>query len=718
MTITGIYKTTKFRNTETGYTIFNLSLTCLVEGYDYINLTCKGTIDTNLAGLPLMLTGELATDESGTYFFFTEVEPHINDKEEALDLIDSACFPGISKELGNRIIEKLGYNLFEIAKKDNPFELLCSVPGIGASRAEVVLNTIKKFKSSQDTVDFVKQYGGSFLSAEYLINTYGLDAVDRLKESPYKIGKKAKLPFNICDMIARDAGFPFDDTGRIDSLIYEVLERAYQSGNTCLSLERIIKGIIYTVVHVSAFQNNIIPEVTILSRLSALNDVVSEFSDDTVYFYLKFVYDNEKNLSDNIKRINAGKRKYDVDIEKLIDKCERDLKIKYSSRQKDCFNLLKTSGIKIVTGGPGTGKSTVINGLIHAFEEIKENPKIVMMAPTGRAAQRIKEITGKEAGTIHLMLNIVPRVDRYLTCDYFADYDADMVIIDESSMLDTEIANQVMQAIKNNTTVIMVGDIDQLPSVGAGNILHDLINSKLIDYVLLNVNYRQGDKSTIVSNAEKINRGETDLICDDSFSLIKCKNDDDLAAKSTKLLESLNRKYGFNKVQMLTSVKGGKAGVFKLNKAIQEKVNINKVLAANKFNNFKTNDKIMVTVNNYNTGCFNGDVGTVHSVDDENINLIINETIIKYPKENIDELQLAYAMTIHKSQGSEYDYVVICLPEEPKTMLRRNLIYTAVTRAKKKAFIFYTGDALNKSINTNTDHQRNTGLINKLKKAG
>jgi exodeoxyribonuclease V alpha subunit len=409
-------------------------------------------------------------------------------------------------------------------------------------------------------------------------------------------------------------------------------------------------------------------------------------------------------------------------VDDTIEEMERRFKIQYAEKQKEAFRIMPLTNFMVITGGPGTGKTTIIKGLIELYKKNFPGSKISLCAPTGRAAKRMEETTGIPASTIHRLLEYRPEGEG-LVCgrNEFNPINADLIIIDECSMIDTLLFSTFLKAVSPSTTLVMVGDVDQLPSVGAGNVLKDIIDSGKVMVVRLNEIFRQEETSKIVINANKINKGETDLEYGDDFIFIE--ETDFLMLQETIKKVFRDELYGLNgninEVQVITPFrKHTSTGVNSLNGVLQEVANP-KGTGKNDLRyggtSFRAHDKVMQYKNNYDKMVFNGDTGLVHRVNTADSSLVIKyddqDEDVVYTAEELDEIQLAYATTIHKSQGCEYHTVIIPLTMEHKKMLQRNLIYTGVTRAKEKVILVGDKKALNYAIKNN----RTTMRFSKLK---
>lgn len=704
MKLHGIYQNTIYRNADNGYTVFSLKLKEQLKGYDKCQINCAGYIEPNFIGIPLLLTGDIKKENGNVSFIFTNAVPFSVSVD---DICNFSSFKGIPQTTVEDMMSAFGNDIFQWDDIPDIKTKLLQFKGIGIKKANKILNDIGIYKKQRKFYDYLAQFGEKANLPE---NTFAenIDTIlERLQKHPYIFGKKCKLSFKCCDTIAKKNGFNANSKERIRAIILNVFEAAYLSGNTCIPLERVFNGIEWTNKHVSAFPDKKISAYLVFSEINSMSSIKSYINrNGNVEYYLNYSYINEVTTAENIKRIQKTKHIHSINLNNIIRKCEDKLNIQYNDIQKSCFKFLESDGLKIITGGPGTGKTTVINGLIYAYQILYPNRNVCLMAPTGRAAQKISEVTGKEAGTIHRLLGINVRHENELISNFNANYPADLIIIDETSMLDNEIAAQALSAFKGGATVIFVGDVNQLPSVGAGNVLHSIINSGIAETAHLAINYRQGDLSTIAENAEKINKGITDLKTDGSFSTVRCENETEMLEKVKETFKKYYDTADPFKTQVLCAVKDGNTGVYKYNNELQTLCNKNKVvLKAGKYE-FRKNDKIIITQNNYEDMCFNGDIGCVLGNSDTSLIMSIDNNEITYTRDRLSEIHLAYAMSIHKSQGSEYENVIICLPHDSSNMLKRRLIYTAVTRAKKRVFIYYTGNALEKAILNNNDALR------------
>lgn len=723
MKITGVYVKTIYRNEVDGFTVFKLRLNKPMIGSPLLEISCKGIMPSMLICTPIALEGDMTCDDYGSTFVVRNAEPFSDNDEVTIEYLSSNLFDGIANATAAKIVALTGPDIFSYIQRADARENLLKIKGLTEEKVDILIRSVCHTKTQKEIFSFISSFGGSVLHAERLFEEFGPKAISNIKAKPYETGDAADLPFRICDCIAKANGIQYDDLTRVKSLVLNVLKQCYNSGDMYVLLERVFRGVNYTSKNVSAFPDDEISCGLIVAALNDTKQVVTETipsgdqqKEPEVRYYLKKPFFEEVAIAENIKRLQNCKSFFNLDIEEAVKDAEEQLNIKYSQRQKSCFDFLNSSGVKIITGGPGTGKSTVINGLIFEFKRFFPNREITIMAPTGRAAQRIGEITGLPAGTIHRTLNILPYSKGLLDSAYNADFPADVIIIDEASMLDSSLMNLLMKSVKSSALVIFCGDIDQLPSVGAGNVLHELIVSKKIETVQLNANFRQKNKSVIIENAIKVNNGSHHLIKDASFEIIECDSEEDIRKiVINEFINNFNTDFPYD-VQVLSSTKKGAAGTFSLNKSIQNIVNDRKTVTAHSNSKFRLKDKIMTTHNNYGVGYFNGDVGIIEDSDEQFVYVKFFKEKIAIPKSNVQDMDLAYACTVHKSQGSEYDTVIISLPETPSVMLKRNLLYTAITRAKKRIVIVTQKSCIDKSINTAIDSNRKSALAEKITK--
>ncbi len=742
--IVGTYLRTLRKDFTNGYTIFSFSCKNFDEYKDKGKLICAGYTPVITHGIPLKLTGYFTEDLSGAFtFIVNQIELFSDKQNNTIDYLLSEKFKGIGPKTAQKIVAITGADIFSFIKQPNAKSDLSVISELKGDKLDKFIETINETFFEKEVYEFVRQYGGSYLDSQNIYHTYGNNSIKLLKDNPYEVGRTCDVPFIVCDAIAKDNGvFAFNEN-RIRYMIISAMYNIANNGHTYSTLDEIYQNVCY-IVENSAFPNDI-PSCTVIAiAINKFSSIIKEVNENNKQIYvLKEFAEAEKVIIDNLFRMINAKKHYQTNIEDIRINIEQKCRITYSDSQREAFYFLETSGIKILTGGPGTGKSTVINGIIEAYKKLHPQAVIQLCAPTGRAAQKIKEVTGHQASTIHRMLNIKP-YETQKDADFDVDeLSADLLIVDEFSMVDLKLFAYLTNAIKEDATVILCGDTFQLPSVGAGNVLHDLINTNIFEIVNLDVIYRQKENSMIISFAQDIKRGiikkyinnvlpeERKLYNDNIVTLSYIFRDKELQLIKTNSAKEihdiilhtlcktfLNKKSKFYvdnilNLQILSSTKKDIAGTIELNKSIHY---IYKQDEQNEHTFYSVGDKIMMMENNYDIGYCNGDIGFIKHIDTNKNSIVIEingeEMVLSHSA--IKDMSLSYACTIHKSQGSEYDYVIISLPKEPISILQRNLIYTAITRAKKYVAIIYEDDALHISVRKNNVFERKTNLKYKL----
>lgn len=709
-----VYDKTIYRNELNGYSVFTVHSK---EHSEYLskygNIVCAGKIAVYVKGMPLKLSGEFIKTKDTYTFSVSDASEYSDDINVAVSFIIDSEIPGIGPKTAEKIVQITGPDIFDFIKQSNAQEtLLEKVQGLSSNSAHELVVRIRESMTEKEIYDFIFPFGGNFNNAANISEKYGCNSLKKLKNNPYGIGIDAGMRFATCDAIAQSIGKHFYDEDRIESLFVCAL-RALASNGHIYSEIQDVYDCIMTVVKHSAFHEEIPAELLI--RAAYKSKKINIECKAKPLYSLTSLRKTEIDIVNNLKRITNSSVKllYSSDI---VADTERLLNISYSDKQKESFNFLSSTGVKILTGGPGTGKTTVINGLIHAYKQMYPSNTVTLCAPTGRAAQRLSESTNMSASTIHRLLNIKPCGDDITYRDQSNPIESDFLIIDEMSMTDETVFDMIIGAVKNGTLVLLCGDVDQLPSVGPGNILKDLINSGQFEVNKLDVVYRQLNDSTIVSNALKINQGNTDLKCDKSFEIIKVDTVEEIAENVKNIMRSYYSRSLPFETQVLTSVKKDEAGVYNLNNLLQEIVNPGDPNIGFGITRYRINDKVMMVKNNYELKYVNGDLGTIKDINEKDIIIELTDKEICLPKKYLQDMMLAYAATVHKSQGSEYGTVIIALPERPHNMLKRNILYTAVTRAKSNVIIIAQGNALETAIHNTDNSNRRTMLSERLQK--
>lgn len=710
----GTFEKMLFRDDKTGFSIFSLKVPAsVVERDNYGNVRVKGKIVTYAERTPIRAEGEWEIDAKGQLVFNAgHISEEASDKTTAIQYLCSLS--GIGAARAEAIVRELGVDFNKkLRGSDGPDLLKKACKGITQAQAEDLCGKINATRAERELFEYIVQFGGSFRTASKIFKDLGTGSLQMLKESPYKIGGKYGLTFLQCDEIANQEGVAVFDRERLFSAMQTALKNAETDGDVYMTMDAFLSA-----VQKLLDKKHKIPSALIMSLAEMNKNISLEKDFSGIRVYNRYLLNREIGIAVNIARLNRTAKDLPFK-EELIDEIQDQIGVKYARQQREAFDSLYRTGVHIVTGGPGTGKTTVINGIIRAYERICPEGKILCCAPTGRASQRMKESTGKDAVTVHRALNYRPFGNDVTYKTHDDPIDADFVIMDEASMLDTEIASMFLDAIKDGALVLFVGDVDQLQAVGPGDVLHSMIFSERIDTHRLTDVYRQASTSPIVQNATKINFGETDMVEDDDF-VIMYRALNEFPEDIIDAVKKFHDPSDPFSAQVLTPTHKGDAGVKNLNKILQEMLNPQDPegkKAEKRYGGsvFREGDKVVLLNNNYAVGYHNGDIGIINGVDANSVSIdIIGGTEITLSGDGLDDLALAYAMTVHKSQGSEFKTVILALPYL-QIMLKRNLLYTAITRAKKRISIISEPGAIDVSIAADETGKRNSRLKERIR---
>ena len=622
--------------------------------------------------------------------------------------LGSGLVKGIGPKFAKQIVSHFGLETFEVI--DTDIDRLLEVPGIGKGRVAKIKESWEKQKDVKDIMVFLQGHGVSSTYAAKIYKQYGKDSIQKVQDNPYCLADDIwGIGFKTADSIAEKLGYEKNDLRRCRSGILYTLSKLSEDGHVYSEREQLIKS---AKELLSAEEE---PITQALDEMIAKEDLIL---DEDAIFLPPFYY-AECGVANKLRRL------LDTQMGNIFDNATvvpedvgKHAQIDYDEVQLSAIRKAIGSKVMVLTGGPGTGKTTTTLGIIAAFESLGQ--RILLAAPTGRAAKRMSEATGKEAKTIHRLLEFNP-AEGYGRNDE-NPFEGDLLIVDESSMIDVILMNSLLKAVPLTMRLILVGDIDQLPSVGAGNVLRDIIDSGSVPVVRLTRIFRQAQSSRIVTNAHKINQGIFPDISNgkqSDFFFIKDEDPEQAARDIVNIVKNrIPKAYGYstNDIQVLAPMQRSVVGATNLNIALQEAINpVGDSLSRGGFK-YRQGDRVMQIRNNYDKEVFNGDIGTVESVDveDRSLSVLFDGRTVDYEDSELDELTLAYATTIHKSQGSEYPVVVIPLLMTHYVMLQRNLIYTGITRAKKICIIVGTTKALAYSIHNMVVLKRNTRLKERL----
>jgi len=616
--------------------------------------------------------------------------------------LGSGMIHGIGPVTAKRIVSKFGEATLDIF--DNSISRLIEVEGIGKKKLEAIREGWEEQKSVKNVMLFLQSNGISSNYSLKIYKEYGDAAPELIQNNPYRlISDIWGIGFKIADGIGKSLGFSGDDPFRLKAGIVHTLQQAVKDGHTFLPKDVLIKEASYILQADIGYSDVLFDNLEENGEIYTRNEKV----------YISDFYHAEREIENSINALLNITPEKPPNLNKILSSFIEN----YADEQLDAIRTSYSEKMLIITGGPGTGKTTTLKGIIQLFQTFDK--KIMLAAPTGRAAKRMTEVIGLEAKTIHRLLEFNPQ-DNSFNQDADNPLETDLLIVDEISMIDTILMYNLIVAINRNTTLILVGDIDQLPSVGAGNILKDLIASKQIPVIQLETIFRQAKDSDIIINAHRINKGEMpalNFIKETDFVFLEEGSNPKIPEKILRLCsDELPRKFNFNPVediQILSPIYKGDVGVTTLNKLFQNELNDSVVVYSQGEKIFKAKDKVMQLRNNYDKNVFNGDIGFVEGADNESKILYISfeERIIDYKFEELEEITLAYAVTVHKSQGSEFPCIIMPLTTSHYMMLQRNLLYTAITRATKLLILIGTKRALAMGVNNNKVRNRFTSLF-------
>jgi len=730
-TINGFVEKVVYRNTENGYTVVNIS----VEGDDVV---CTGYFSDITEGDQIIAEGSFVEHKQyGIQFTVTSYEIKEPETSVAMEkYLGSGIIKGVGPALSAKIVKKFGDETFNIIEREP--ERLAEIKGITEKKAIEIGSQFEEKKEFRNAMIFLNQYGVSNALAMKIYKEYGIKVMKIVRENPYRLADDiAGVGFKTADEIALRMGFSPESSMRMKAGISFALSMAASNGHTYLLYEDLYEESKRLLgISEAEFESDIY-ELTI-ERKIVLKEVKGERR-----VYNNNLYYMELTVARKLLDLNAkSENNYKV-MEAKVKEVEAKTGIKLGDLQRKAVYEAVESGLVIITGGPGTGKTTTINAIIKLFE--MQNMEILLAAPTGRAAKRMTETTGMEAQTIHRLLELNGNPEEGGSMRFERNelnpLEADVIIIDEMSMVDIYLMYSLLKAVTVGTRLILVGDVNQLPSVGPGKVLKDIISSEKFNVVRLSEIFRQAAESDIITNAHKINAGQSirlDNKSKDFFMLSMSSSIQIQRALVSLIAEKLPPYVNATKydIQVLTPSRKGELGVENLNKILQQYINPPSTDKRERQWGeviFRENDKVMQIKNDYQiewkivtkkgltikegSGVFNGDCGIIREINEfaGTVTVEFDEgKLVEYTGATLEELELAYAITIHKSQGSEYPAVIIPLLNAPKPLLNRNLLYTAVTRARKCVTIVGSENSVNEMIQNESEMKRNSGLVDSI----
>jgi exodeoxyribonuclease V alpha subunit len=723
-----------YYNEENNYTVAQMK----VHGRNEL-ITVVGNLFSVNPGEVLKITGQWHNHPRyGQQFKVFSYESVVPATAKGIErYLGSGLIKGIGPVMSKRLVSKFGVDTLTIIETD--IQRLREVEGIGDHRIEMIQKAWEGQKEIREVMIFLQGYGVSPTYAAKIYKTYGKDSVRIVKENPYRLAQDIfGIGFITADKIAEKIGIPKDSRIRAEAGILYVLHQLSEDGHVyypyeplieeCRKIlsepnltEKIERDIIVDAFGKIALDKKIIVEDLFDKLKAGLNQ--EDIRENNKAVYLAKFYISEVGIADNLKTLfNFPKKLRPFDKDKAIEWVQKELKITFAERQIQAVKESLEKKALIITGGPGTGKTTIINAIIKIYRRLGQ--KVLLAAPTGRAAKRMSEATGYEAKTLHRLLQYSPKEGRFKR-DNDNPLEADLIVIDETSMVDTILMHHFLKAVPKEATLILVGDVDQLPSVGPGNVLKDIIDSCSVPTVRLDEIFRQSKESLIIVNAHRVNNGKMPVFNQSKdhsqdFYFFELEDPEKVLEKVIQLCkDKIPARFGYNPVndiQILTPMHKGIIGASNLNTELQRQLNPSKDEFTRGGKVFKVGDKVMQIRNNYDKDVYNGDIGRITKIDREEQEVIVDYDgrPVSYEYPEFDEIILAYAISVHKSQGSEYPVIVMPVLTQHYVLLQRNLLYTGITRGKKMVVLVGTKKAIAIAIKNNKPQKRYTLLKDRL----
>ena len=728
--INGVYKKTIYQ-TDKGYIIglFKISGTNDSELKPYVNKTITFTgyfHELNLYD-SYAFFGEIVKHPKYGFQFqvnnYERLKP--SDRDGIIEFLSSDLFPGIGKALATNIVDVLGNDALSLITSDKT--VLNKVPKISNKKADFIYEILKKDEESNDIYIYLTEIGFSIKDAMTIYNFYKKRTLEVIKENIYQIITKIdEITFPKVDAIALKQGIDIQDKNRIEACILYVMNTLiYSNGDTYLEYIDIIKGVEnYLKIDLNSdyFEEY-------LYSLEKKKEIVKYNNN----YYLIDIFKAESHVAERMVELSLKKVKKNNDIIKYIDRLEKQTGIIYNDKQKEAITKALENNIVIITGGPGTGKTTIIKAIAQIYAEINQFSfddlleHIALLAPTGRASKRMSEATNLPASTIHRFLKWDKEANSFAVNKYNPNKH-DMIIIDEVSMIDINLLSSLLQGLTKNIKIVLVGDYNQLPSVGPGQVLKDLIESEIIDTIHLEYLYRQGEDSYINTLAKEIKDNElseTFLDQKSDYAFLQCSNSSIKHNLQVISKQLISKNYNWKRLQIMAPMYHGENGIDNLNKELQAIFNPSSPDKKEiKYGDviFRENDKVLQLVNMPDLNVYNGDIGVIKKITyaasstskKDEITINYDGNLVTYTPKDFNKFKHGLIISIHKSQGSEFEMVVLPICSSYKRMLYRKLLYTAITRAKKKLIVLGEASAFIYSVNNNNEYQRRTSLLEKI----
>jgi exodeoxyribonuclease V alpha subunit len=698
-----------YQNPENGYTVIQLS----TKDEAHAKVTVVGYFTHSFLAGQVTFEGAWQTHPThGQQFFAKSMTNEESDVDAISEMLLARQLEGIGQSFAQKLLQKFGSELPEILET-RP-ERIKEVPGIGKQRYQKILKSWKKYRDSHESMVFLMSHQMSMGLAAKIYDKYANNTIQHIEDDPYQLIQDIEgIGFQTADNVARSMAMSQDDPRRLEAGVLHSLQQATQYGHCGIEQKKLIWQTSRLLqVNESSIQ-------TILEDMIEGKKVVQDQVKSLTCIFPNELYYQEQQIAKHFKRLMGSVPDAQTkNLHVLLDKAVNAENMVFSEEQLQAMERALEEKVFVITGGPGVGKTTIVRWLVKVFMQAKK--EVALAAPTGRAAKRLTEITGVEAKTIHRLLEYDPYSKRFRFQEH-SPLPYNVIILDEASMIDVPLCAAVLEAISDDARVIIVGDADQLASVGPGDVLRSLIQSQVVPCQLLNTIFRQKDSSRIVENAHRINHGMMPLIDvegEQDFYWVNAENEDIQQQKMLKIItERVPLRFGCEPrhIQVLSPTNEGPLGVNTLNRLLQQALNPAahaKAEVKHRDRVFREGDKVLQVVNDYEKNVFNGDIGYIKIVDSDlkRLTVVFDQQTVEYPIKEWDQLKLAYGITVHKSQGSEYPAVIVVMSMRQKMMLTRNLLYTAVSRGKSCVVVLCEKMALEQAVRTQTTSTR----MNKL----
>jgi exodeoxyribonuclease V alpha subunit len=711
LNIKGSIKSITFHSLQNGFTVMRLND---AESKKVVVVT--GTFPTLQPGETIAIEGNWGSHPKyGKQFQATSFEYLATEDNDIVEYLASGQFPGVGQKIAERIVEVFGDKTADILDNDPDKFRETKIKGFPARKVETFLARWQEARHSRETMLFLYKHEIVGSVAKRLWNKFGQATIERITQNPYMLCEEVwGIGFLKADEIAQKVGFPKDSPERFQAaLLYTLQEASVSDGHVFLPKNALLER---TFRNLRLQQDEEDSINTLLDEFEKASEIgrIKREGDDC---YFPPLYNAEQRIADNIKlRLRYNELPID-NFENNLAQWEREHKFSFDPIQRRAIQMALSRKISIITGGPGTGKTTILKGILYLARQMEEC--VSLTAPTGRAAKRMGECCGEKARTIHRLLEVDPISGKFHR-DENNKLQCNLLVVDEFSMVDTWLAASLLEATPLNARIVLVGDADQLPSVGAGNVLNDLLRCPKIPSTRLQHIFRQAGGNDIADKAAKINQG----ICPSpiegtNFHFLPYETTDEAKDIIARLVTfGIKEKLDIDtqEMQLLTPMRKGPLGIYELNAYLQDLLNPGKERIKIASGNWSNGDRVMQIRNNYDKNVFNGDVGIIYKIakDSKKITVFYDDKTVDYESDEVEELILAYACTIHKSQGSEYPAVIVVLDSSHSIMLQRNLIYTAITRAKGHVWILSAPGAFYQAVRNNRSTKRYTRLTEKL----